>query len=63
MHRHMPKDKLVSLTEQQAYDVAAFVTGHARPDFAGKENDWPGGDPPPDAAYATAKKRSGARQE
>lgn len=48
------------LTAQQAYDVAAYVNGHPRPDFAGKENDWPNGDPPPDVAYPTRGARAGA---
>jgi len=59
IHRHMPFDRLVAPTEQQAFDVAAFVTGQPRPDFPGKEYDWPNGDPPPDVAYATLKKRAG----
>ena len=42
-----------TLTDQQAYDVAAYVDSRPRPDFRGKENDWPRGDPPPDVAYRT----------
>ena len=47
------------LTTRQAFDVAAYVNSHPRPDFAGKENDWPHGDPPPDVAYPTRAGRSG----
>jgi thiosulfate dehydrogenase len=61
---NMPFDKPGSLTDQQAYDVAAFVLSHPRPDLAGKENDWPNGDPPPDVAYpTTAATRKAAAAE
>jgi thiosulfate dehydrogenase len=49
----MPYDRPGTLTDQQAVDVAAFVDSRPRPDFAGKERDWPNGDPPPDVAYRT----------
>lgn len=39
------------LTEQEAIDVAAFVTQQTRPDFAGKARDWPLGGKPDDARY------------
>lgn len=52
-----------NLTDQQAFDVAAYINARPRPDLPGKENDWPRGDAPPDVAYptraATAKARSG----
>jgi thiosulfate dehydrogenase len=51
IHKLMPRDRPGILTPQQAYDVAAFVTSRPRPDFPGKENDWPRGSPPPDVAY------------
>lgn len=50
---NMPFDRPGQLTDQQAYDVAAFVLSHARPDTPRKELDWPNGDPPEDAAYPT----------
>jgi thiosulfate dehydrogenase len=53
IHHLMPRDRPGTLTPQQAFDVAAFVTTRPRPDFPGKENDWPLGDPPPDVAYET----------
>lgn len=53
----MPWDRPNTLTPQQAYDVAAYVNSHQRPDLKGKENDWPNGDPPPDVAYPTLGRR------
>jgi thiosulfate dehydrogenase len=50
---NMPFDKPGSLTDQQAFDVAAYINGRPRPDFRGKEKDWPNGDPPSDVAYHT----------
>jgi thiosulfate dehydrogenase len=49
----MPFDQPGTLTDQQAFDVAAYVNGRPRPDFRDKNNDWPNGDPPPDVAYPT----------
>ena len=52
--RHfMPQNNRGSLTDQQAYDLAAFVNSHARPDSPGKENDWPEGGAPYDVPYTT----------
>lgn len=53
VRRNMPFDKPGTLTDQQALDVAAFVDSRRRPDFAGKENDWPKGGAPADVPYAT----------
>jgi thiosulfate dehydrogenase len=50
---NMPFDQPGTLGDQQAFDVAAYVNAHSRPDFAGKDRDWPNGDPPPDVAYPT----------
>ncbi len=50
---NMPFDKAITLTDQQALDVAAYIDAQQRPDFAGKANDWPNGDAPPDVAYQT----------
>jgi len=57
---NMPFDKAVTLTDQEALDVAAYIDAQPRPDFPGKENDWPNGDPPPDVAYPTHAKLSRA---
>lgn len=52
--RHfMPQSKPGSLTDQQAYDVAAYVDSHLRPDSPGKQDDWPRGGAPADAPYDT----------
>jgi thiosulfate dehydrogenase len=53
IRHNMPYDLPGTLTDQQAFDVAAYVNSHVRPDIAGKENDWPNGDAPPDVAYPT----------
>jgi thiosulfate dehydrogenase len=34
-------------------DVATYVTSQPRPDYPGKENDWPAGGAPPDVPYTT----------
>jgi thiosulfate dehydrogenase len=58
----MPQDSAGVLTNQEAFDVARYVTLRPRPDFRGKERDWPRGDPPPDVAYETdAARRKAAR--
>jgi thiosulfate dehydrogenase len=49
----MPFDRPGILTDQQAYDVAAYITSMPRPDSPGKENDWPNGGTPPDVPYRT----------
>jgi thiosulfate dehydrogenase len=53
IHQLMPRNKPGSLTAQQAYDVATYVTTRPRPDFPGKERDWPRGGAPSDVAYPT----------
>jgi thiosulfate dehydrogenase len=59
IRRNMPRDTPGLLTDQDAFDVAAYINSRPRPDFPGKENDWPLGDPPPDVAYET---RAGRRR-
>lgn len=58
IRRNMPFDMPGTLTDQQALDVAAYVNAQPRPDFAGKENDWPNGDAPPDTPYKTTGRRA-----
>ncbi len=53
IHKMMPRDRPGSLTPQQAYDVATYLTSRPRPDFARKAEDWPKGGAPPDVAYPT----------
>lgn len=61
IRHNMPFDKPGTLTDEQAANVAAFINAQPRPDFPGKEHDWPNGDAPPDAAYETVGARSGER--
>ena len=53
---NMPNDRPGVLSEQQAFNLAAYVNSHSRPDLAGKENDWPNGNAPADVPYATRAK-------
>jgi thiosulfate dehydrogenase len=57
---NMPFDRPNTLTLQQAVDVAKFIGSRPRPDLAGKENDWPNGDAPPDVPYSIRAGRAGA---
>lgn len=50
---NMPYMQGRTLTHQEAFDVAAYVTGQPRVDSPGKENDWPAGGTPADVPYAT----------
>jgi thiosulfate dehydrogenase len=50
---NMPHDLPGTLDRQQAIDVAGYINGHPRPEFAGTRNDWPRGDAPGDAPYPT----------
>jgi len=54
IRHNMPFDKPGTLTDQQAFDIAAYVNSHARPDSPGKELDWPKGGAPGDVPYVTA---------
>jgi thiosulfate dehydrogenase len=49
----MPYDRPGTLTDQQAFDLAAYILSKPRPDLPGKANDWPRGDAPNDVPYAT----------
>lgn len=53
---NMPFATPGTLSDQQALDVAAFVTTRPRPDFSDKQFDWPNGGAPPDVAYKTLGK-------
>ncbi len=48
---NMPYDAPGTLSAQDAIDVAAYINALDRPDFAGKENDWPLGGAPSDSPY------------
>jgi thiosulfate dehydrogenase len=41
----------VPISDQEAYDVAAYFTRQPRPDFKAKKGDWPNGGKPADARY------------
>lgn len=60
MH-NMPFDMPGTLSPQEAADVAAYVLTMPRQDYPGKERDWPGGNPPADAAYATDAARAAGK--
>lgn len=48
---NMPLGQGNTLTDQEAFDVAAYFIAQPRPDFPGKSRDWPQGDKPADARY------------
>jgi thiosulfate dehydrogenase len=54
IRHNMPFDRPGVLTDQQAFDVAAYVTSMPRPDSPGKERDWPNGGAPADVPYGTS---------
>jgi thiosulfate dehydrogenase len=56
----MPQTAPGTLTDQEAYDLATYINTRSRPDFPGKELDWPKGDPPPDVAYPVNSKKKGS---
>ena len=57
IHQLMPRDKPGTLSPQQAFDVATYISSQPRPDFRGKEKDWPRGGAPADVAYKTIASR------
>ena len=48
---NMPRGWGWSLSDDDAYDVAAYINARQRPDFPGKVNDWPKGGKPEDVLY------------
>ena len=53
IRHNMPFDKPGSLSDREAYDVAAYITAKPRPDLPGKARDWPFGGAPADVPYDT----------
>lgn len=56
IQHNMPLGRPNTLTAQQAFDVAAYVNAHPRPDSPGKGDDWPtstASSIPYDVPYAT----------
>ena len=49
--KNMPLGQGNSLTDEEAWNVAAYFTTQPRPDFKKKLNDWIKGDKPSDARY------------
>ena len=48
---NMPLGQGGTLSDKEAYDIAAYFTTQDRPDFTNKSSDWPSGDKPSDARY------------
>ena len=48
---NMPRGWGWTLTDDEAFDVAAYVNSQPRPDFPGKQQDWPKGGKPADIPY------------
>ncbi|HET9423943.1 MAG TPA: c-type cytochrome [Gemmatimonadaceae bacterium] len=53
IRHNMPLDRPGTLTDQQAYDIAAYITSLPRMDLPSKELDYPAGKAPPDTPYRT----------
>jgi thiosulfate dehydrogenase len=51
VHQNMPLGQPEKPTIWESYDIAAYFTEQARPDFAAKSNDWPRGGKPRDTRY------------
>ncbi len=54
VHARMPFDHPGTVDSADAVNVAAYISSRPRPDFVGKEHDWPLGGAPADVPYATA---------
>ncbi len=53
VRHNMPLSQPGSLTDQQAWDVAAYLNRQPRPDMPAKEQDWPLGGAPAGVPYNT----------
>ena len=53
VRHNMPFDKPGTLSDREAYDVAAYITAKPRPDLPAKARDWPFGGAPADVPYDT----------
>ncbi len=58
IQHNMPLGQGGTLSWQEAFDVAAYINSHPRPDSPGKEGDWPLGGAPADVPV----RDQGARQ-
>lgn len=48
---NMPRTRGWALSDQEAYDVAAYINSQLRPDVAGRASDWPKGEKPADVPH------------
>ncbi|MFO0700822.1 MAG: c-type cytochrome [Nitrospira sp.] len=48
---NMPRGWGWTVTDDEAFDVAAYINAQPRPDFPNKRHDWPNGGKPTDAPY------------
>ena len=48
---NMPRGWGWTVTDSEAFDVAAYINSQPRPDIRGKESDWPQGGKPDDVPY------------
>jgi thiosulfate dehydrogenase len=48
---NMPRNWGWSLSDDESFDVAAYINSQPRPDFPGKVHDWPKGGKPTDSPY------------
>jgi len=53
IRHNMPFDNPGTLSDTDAFDVAAFITSKPRPDMPNKAHDWPYGGAPADVPYDT----------
>jgi thiosulfate dehydrogenase len=53
IRHNMPFDKPGTLTDQQSFDIAAYIDAMPRPDLPAKERDYPNGGAPNDTPYDT----------
>ncbi len=51
IRHNMPQTAPGTLTDQEAFDLAAYINSQPRPDSPGKELDWPMGGSPVDVPY------------
>lgn len=49
--RNMPLGQGGTLSDEEAWDLAAFINSQPRPEFAGRAQDWPKGGKPNDIVY------------
>jgi len=51
IQRSMPLGQAGTLTDEEAYDLAAFINSQPRPEFPARLQDWPKGGKPADILY------------